>query len=213
MIKLSTVLANMPSSSSEPEPLQPMQPLGSTTNVGPLTIVQSAPNEQQHHRKNQAGEARQTASAPTSTLGHSADEIKQLTQALGIVCELQKSYGKQPGDLVSLVNGYVHLLAEFPMPEILKALKAYMLKKSDIPHPADIANIIQPSPVPLSGAVYFEYKRKSREGAYLLQSERDYCSAYEAQEQAKCPGGSPELRQYQAKLEQHEQVLRLEYGE
>ena len=103
------------------------------------------------------------------------------------------------------------VLAPFTIEQIRAAFIQHVGSCNALPTPADIKNIIQPPPVPLSGAVYFEYKRKAREGAYLLPSEREYCAAYEAQEYAKCRGGTPELQQYQAKLEAHKQALRLEF--
>lgn len=88
------------------------------------------------------------------------------------------------------------------MDEILNALQVYIKTKSDIPAPADLANIIKPPPVELSAAVYVSLQKKAYSGAYLLRPEREYCEKFRRQEMEKGKGGSDELRDANYELRQ-----------
>lgn len=63
---------------------------------------------------------------------------------LGQICELQKQYGKTAANLETLVDGFLWVLADYPMDVILNALAKYVKRNPDIPAPADIVNLIDP---------------------------------------------------------------------
>jgi hypothetical protein len=126
---------------------------------------------------------------------------------LGRVCALQKQYGRTDAELQTLVEGFCWILSDYPMDSILMALKHYVMTKADIPTPADLRNIIDPPPLPLSGAVYIDIKKRGREDQFITRDEKEYCRKYEEQEMAKSRGGSEELRQAQAQIASHTRMI------
>lgn len=62
---------------------------------------------------------------------------------LAQICALQKAYGKTPEELETLVEGFSFMLDGFEIHEIMRAMRDYILEKSDIPAPADIVAIIR----------------------------------------------------------------------
>lgn len=129
---------------------------------------------------------------------------------LAKVCALQKQYGKTQAELETLVEGYFWALGDYGIETILAAIKQYIRLNPDIPSPADIINLIDPPPEPLSAAVYVNYKKQVAQGVYLLPSEREYCAAFERQEKDKMRGGSSELREAQQEVENY--TRQLEYS-
>lgn len=114
-----------------------------------------------------------------------ADKV-QLAVVLGQVCSMQKAYGKAPSDLESLVEGYCLLLEGFSMAQIIAALKAYMLRHQDIPSPASIAQIIDPTLAPMDAAVYRAICTKIRGGSeFVTDDEWAYKRRYEAKAMGK----------------------------
>lgn len=113
--------------------------------------------------------------------------------ALAQVCELQKQYGKAAANLEVLVGGFLWLLAGIPMQEILGAMRSYVLKKNDIPTPAELLNIINPPAPVLSGAAYIGLRKKLADDVYLTPDDRAFIRAYEKQETDKLRGPTEEL--------------------
>lgn len=68
----------------------------------------------------------------------------QLSIALGRLCSMQKTYGKTPADLNTLVEGFAYYLRDFSVPEVLAALDQYVLRHADIPAPSDIVTVLKP---------------------------------------------------------------------
>lgn len=79
------------------------------------------------------------------------------------------------------------------MKKILDAIAQYVKRKPDIPAPADIVNIIDPSPPILSGAAYIGLRKHLADNIYLTPSDRAFLHAYEKQETDKIRGPSHEL--------------------
>lgn len=205
----------------EAQPLMP--PLGSTTAGGQLTTTQPSPVEAEspqrrlHSNPNihlgegpppwalpasPDGRPKATASSPsTSSRPHSEAEKAALAAALGRVCALQKQYGKTAEELETLVEGFSWALSDYPMPDILNALKQYITSHPDIPAPADLRNIIDPPPQELSAALYVSLQKKAFSGEYLLSDEREFCQRFRDQELAKMRGGSETLREANRQIE------------
>jgi len=118
---------------------------------------------------------------------HSPEDKARLTLALGQVCELQKQYGKTSANLETLVNGFLWVLADYPIAEILSALAQYVKRHSDIPAPADIVNIIDPPKAewkPDWPAYIALKKRVQRDGYYPYGTEKRFlqmCDEYAIQ--------------------------------
>lgn len=92
---------------------------------------------------------------------------------------------------------------------MVEGLRKYVERHNDIPAPADILNIIDPLPPRFkpSWAVYVAYKKKSYQGGYLLDSERDYLDKCDNFAKHGNPDEVEDYRQAQSDLIKH----RLEY--
>jgi hypothetical protein len=121
---------------------------------------------------------------------------------------LQKQYGKTEAEIQILVEGFCWILADYPMEKIIEAMRNYCTKENDIPAPADIRNIIDPPPVPMSAAVYVSLKKRSFQGELMYGPNLEYIRRFESIERAKSEGTLEEF--YQA--EKDVRTLRAEYG-
>jgi len=121
---------------------------------------------------------------------------------------LQKQYGKTEAEIQVLVEGFCWILADYPMEKIIEAMRHYCTKANDIPAPADIRNIIDPPPLPMSAAVYVSLKRRSMQGELMFGKNLDYIRRFENIERAKSEGKLDEF--YQA--EKEVRLLKSEYG-
>lgn len=101
-------------------------------------------------------------------------------------------------------------LGHFCYRDVFMAFDEYTDRNPDLPAPADIINILEPPPQPLSAAVYVNYKKKAAMGDYLLSSERAYCAAFEQQEMDKIHGGSSKLREAQREISSFKQTLMID---
>lgn len=90
-----------------------------------------------------------------------------------------KTYGKEPEQLES-VNGMFQLvLADYPIEKIRQAFAFYLRRNSEMPAPADIAQIIdRGNKPPFEKAVYVSISRKSAE--HRTSEEWAYMRDYEA---------------------------------
>ncbi len=103
-----------------------------------------------------------------------SDSKARLSEALSLVCTLQKSYGKTPDQLHTMVAGFAWALADFEPEAVFSALKIYIRRKNDVPAPADIIAILAPEPEIWSPdwSVYNRYKEMlAKEGKYALTPE------------------------------------------
>lgn len=202
MDELNQVLERMRKAYAEKEQksdILPMPPLGSTSDVGKLTIQ---PKEEKP-KENPSGQQQQKNISP-----HTQAEKNELAKTLAVVCAMQKQYGKTTAELPTLVEGFCMMLPHRSMVQITEAIKKYVLIKNDIPTPADIENIINPPKTPLSGALYIQIMKDCTTGGKLLYGDKkDFVQAYEAQEMAKVRGGSDELREAKREIENHTRML------
>lgn len=133
---------------------------------------------------------RPSESQQNSPKRHSEHEIFQITGVISQVCDIQKTYGKIPGDLKTLVKGFLWILSDYPMPEIIRGIREYVLENSDIPAPADIKRIIDPpppKPEKLNAAVYVSIQKKKKNYEYITPTEEAFLREFERQEMQKVP--------------------------
>lgn len=103
---------------------------------------------------------------------------------LGQVCELQKQYGKTAANLETLVRGFLWVLADYAMTDIIRGIGEYVRRKADIPAPADIVNIIEPPKQEWKPdwPVYIALKKRiQQEGYFVYGSEKEFlkrCNDY-----------------------------------
>lgn len=82
------------------------------------------------------------------------EEKAQLVKALGVVCKMQKHFGREPV-LAEILAGYELILGgRYPVSLVMRGLMEYMRRKPDIPTAADIVAIIDPPQPKPSMAVY-----------------------------------------------------------
>lgn len=94
-----------------------------------------------------------------------------INQAVTVLADMQKNYGKQI-NLKSMLKGWELILADkMTGQEVVQAVKKYMEKKSDIPAPADILEIHQPAEKKIT---YAEYTRAKDEWAKNGYPKFDY---------------------------------------
>ena len=87
------------------------------------------------------------------------------------------------------------VLGGYPFAAVREAFIGHVQRKSDLPTPSDIVNLIDPPPAPLSQAVYIDIRKRAREvNQYITREEKAYVRAFEEQEMAKVRGGSGEYR-------------------
>lgn len=116
---------------------------------------------------------------------HQSHEAKtKLANMLYQCFQSLKLYGKEPEALESTVAMFNLVLADYPFDKIEKAFVFYLQKNSEMPAPADIANIIERGgKPPFDRSVYLSLvKRKSADPyAYnvLTHEEAQYIKDYE----------------------------------
>lgn len=124
-------------------------------------------------------------SKPNQLTRTKADRV-QLSVALAKVCALQKAYSKTPAELSTLVDGFLWVLGDIPVADIIQAIGEYCRTHADIPAPADILAIVDPPAPALSTAMYLEIKRRIADGnVWVGSAEHEYVRRFEAQELAK----------------------------
>lgn len=92
-----------------------------------------------------------------------------------------KTYGKEAESLDSIIDTFVSDLAEFPISEIMEAIKSYALRNPEFPCTSDIYNILNPLPEKKDKAVFISLCQQRKDGIYLTLGERKYISDYEQQ--------------------------------
>lgn len=126
--------------------------------------------------KQAAGLQKETASPQnTDPRPHSPEDKARLSQALSRICALQHQYGKTEAELETLVEGFCWALSMYTMDVILGGIKQFVLKKSDIPAPADIEAILNPPLPKPDWPLYIELKKRLREGnVYVTEEEKRF---------------------------------------
>lgn len=109
------------------------------------------------------------------------DSQNKLTGLLYQVFMMQKGYGESPEDMAKREKAFQWKLGRFTFDQVLEAMERYTDVKSDIPAPADIVQILDPEPEPLSNAMYVQLCKKAVEG-YLSSDEQLYRKTYESLE-------------------------------
>ena len=141
-------------------------------------------------------------SKSSPTLASSPDDQAQLVVLLTQCYDALKVYGKEPEQLPNLIKMFILVLGEYDFATIRKAFTEYLKRRNEMPAPADIVNIIDPPPEPLSAATYVSLQKKAYSGEYLMRDEREFCEAFRRQEFAKTRGGSDELREADREIAQ-----------
>jgi hypothetical protein len=96
---------------------------------------------------------------------------------------LQKQFGKTPGQLKNIIDGFCWALQRYPVDMVIAGLGEYIRRKPDIPTPSDIVAIIDPTSLPFQPdkPYYVGLKKlKAEQGQYALSDdEEDYVRQYE----------------------------------
>lgn len=142
--------------------------LGLTPGDGKMSLMtQTQPPVLQ---SNQAGLRSKSESSKIIEKWTNQDKAK-LALVMGRVCSLQRQYGKTPGDLETLVEGFAWAMGRYSVGDVIRAIGEFILAHPDIPTPADIRAIIDPIPPPFkpNWAVYTSLKKlQETGGAYAL---------------------------------------------
>lgn len=96
-----------------------------------------------------------------------------------------KKYGEAADATAMRDNGFQLILGEYPIEKVEKAFFQYLKTNSEIPTPADIVKIIDPSTQPLSPVFYMALKQKIQDGAYIMPEEKRYMQRFEDAELQK----------------------------
>lgn len=83
-----------------------------------------------------------TPSPPDTAERPSLRSKQQLSEILGRVCALQKTYGKTKAELETLIDGFSWALAGTDMGHVRQAFRRYVVAHSDIPAPSDILKLV-----------------------------------------------------------------------
>lgn len=102
-----------------------------------------------------------------------------IIKVLTILCDGQKSYGKQI-ELKNIFSYYdLKLNGRFSARQVINALNAYTDKHNDMPAPADIINIIDPV---ITEAQYVSAQKwQERNGYPIFSDAKDIIEKYEKQ--------------------------------
>src|SRR3984957_10747084 len=110
------------------------------------------------------------------------EKIK-LAGAIGQVFDLQKQFGKTPGQLKNIIDGFCWALQRYPVEMVIAGLGEYIRRKPDIPTPSDIVAIIDPTSIPFQPdkAYYVRLQtlRKEQGKNALNDDEENYIRQYE----------------------------------
>ncbi len=107
-------------------------------------------------------------------------------KTLSVICTAQKAYGKE----VNIADVYAYFEMKFQgrysVDQIIYALGIYTDRKSDIPTPADIFNILNPPAPRISEAAFVEaQKYQERNNWPIMSDAQDVIDAYRKQERGE----------------------------
>lgn len=121
-------------------------------------------------------ESRKELGAPVYTQEHR----RLIAGHLGACLAVQRTYGKQGGDLNTMTKIFCAALKHYEPKQVTAALEQWMTKSPEFPTPADIKQMIDPEPV-WDGAVYTRLSIKARkDGGAMTSEEWEYLRKYEA---------------------------------
>lgn len=93
-----------------------------------------------------------------------------------------KKYGEAADATAMRDAGFQWMLGEYDIVQVRNAFRQYLKTGKEIPTPADIIEILDPSVKPMCGRVYQRLVERSREGPFALtNAEREYITFYERQ--------------------------------
>lgn len=120
---------------------------------------------------------------PNQVVPWSRDDKADLSEAIGRVCALQRTYGKNPADLETLVEGFAWVMKRYPVSLVIEGLAQYLENGVNIPTPSEIIAIIDPKPktwVP-DKSYYISLKKNFEDrGIYGLDNDEiEYIRRYE----------------------------------
>lgn len=122
---------------------------------------------------------RSKGSRQISTEEDNAQRKKALVDALAACMAVQRTYGKQAGDLLAISRIFRSVLADFSAEQITEALKSWLLKNRDFPTPHDIYSLLREDK-PKNRDVYMRIVTSMRQNAATLrQWEWDYMREFE----------------------------------
>ena len=95
-----------------------------------------------------------------------------------------KKYGEAADTTEIREAGFQWVLEDYTIEDITEAFKQYLKTGKEIPTPADIVEILDPSVKPLCPKVYQRYINLARDGGEfaLVSYEKDYIHQYEQQQ-------------------------------
>lgn len=96
---------------------------------------------------------------------------------------MQQQFGKNEADLETLVDGFCWILGDYDTSLVFNGFREYLSNNNNIPTPADIIQIINPRPKPKpkrnwSSTAFIDIKRRSREGQFITDAEKQYCEDF-----------------------------------
>lgn len=93
-----------------------------------------------------------------------------------------KKYGEAADVTAMRDAGFQWMLGEYPIEKVRNAFRQYLKTGKEIPTPADIIEILDPSAKPKCGQVYARLLSLSRTGPFsLTTAENEYLKLYEQQ--------------------------------
>lgn len=112
------------------------------------------------------------------TLLESNEAKQKLTAMLTQCFQSLKVYGKEPEQFEGVVSMFNMVLADYSIEQIYAAFKFYLKHNSEMPAPADIANIIERGNRPaLDRSVYISISKK--DGCDRTEDDWQYLRDYE----------------------------------
>lgn len=83
-------------------------------------------------------------------------------------------------------DGFQMVLGDYPIDDVKNAFIQYLKVGKEIPTPADIIEILDPTVKPLCPRTYQRFVNLSKEGEFsLTNAERDYIYQYENQQMSR----------------------------
>lgn len=94
-----------------------------------------------------------------------------------------KKYG-EAADITSIRDaGFQWMLEDYDIDQVTASFRQYLKTGKEIPTPADIIEILDPSVKPMCGRMYQRLVDRSKEGPFALTSaERGFIDRYEQQQ-------------------------------
>jgi len=179
---------------------------GSISEGGNLTTASHNTNQNQMTSRSEQKMPSSEGLKNTNNLSANPSDQAKLCELLAQCYDSLNTYGKTPEQLENHTAVFLMILGDYSFEKIKAALVQHMKQSSSIPTPADIENIINPPPQPLSTSMYVKIMKECTVGGkFLYGDKKEFVEAYEAQEMKKARGGSMELKEAQAQIEQHKQ--------